>query len=284
MIRVGIYGAVLVVGVVAWIVRQIQSRRTQFNPLAFQPRLGPIVRTFRVAVSNGPQLVAQAAAQAPGMSVAQIIGDVVFVNSRPSVGRIDDGMGMFLRVISSSDENGWHLRFEGQPKSNIGATSEAQRGFAAVERDIRAVLGRMGFRSDDGLDSEVRPLSDAAMLQGPLAPAAVARPSAAMRVEINGQRLEVASLLAVGRAPVSPAVPGACVLAVNDALASKTHAYIGWDGHQSWIEDRGSTNGTSIESGSSIRALPSMARQPLSANDIVVIGEHRLTIRIENRG
>ena len=282
MIRLGIYGVVLVVGGVAWIIRQIQSRSTEFNPLAFQPRLGPIVRTFRVSVSNGPQLVAQAAAQAPGMSVARIIGEAVFVNSRPSVGRIDDGMGMFLRVISSSDESGWHLRFEGQPKSNIGATSEAQRGFAAVERDIRAVLGRMGFRSDDGLDGQARALSDGTMLKGP--PATVARPAAAMPVEINGQRLEVSSLLAVGRAPVSPAVPGACVLAVNDALASKTHAYIGWDGHQPWIEDRGSTNGTSIESGSSIRALPSMARQPLSANDIVVIGEHRLTIRIENRG
>lgn len=282
MIRLGIYGVVLVVGGVAWIIRQIQSRSTEFNPLAFQPRLGPIVRTFRVSVSNGPQLVAEAAAHAPGMSVARIIGEAVFVNSRPSVGRIDDGMGMFLRVISSSDESGWHLRFEGQPKSNIGAISEAQRGFAAVERDIRAVLGRMGFRSDDGLDGQARALSDGTMLQGP--PATVARPAAAMRVEVNGQRLEVASLLAVGRAPVPPAVPGACVLAVNDALASKTHAYIGWDGHQPWIEDRGSTNGTSIESGSSIRALASMARQPLSANDIVVIGEHRLTIRIENRG
>ena len=284
MMRQGINGVVLVIFGVAWIVRQVQSRSAEFNPLAFQPRLGPIVRTFRVSVSNGPQLVAQAAAQAPGMSVARIIGEAVFVNSRPSVGRIDDGMGMFLRVISSSDESGWHLRFEGQPKSNIGATAEAQRGFAAVERDIRAVLGRMGFRSDDGLDDQDRPPSGAVMLGGPLTPVAVTPPSAAMRVEINGQRLEVASLLAVGRAPVSPAVPGACILAVNDALASKTHAYIGWDGHQTWIEDRGSTNGTSIESGLLIRALPSMERQPLSANDVVVIGEHRLTIRIENRG
>ncbi|HQZ36152.1 MAG TPA: hypothetical protein PK020_17120 [Ilumatobacteraceae bacterium] len=157
MIKLSVYLTILVVLGIVWLVQQAQAHGRRPDPLLFRPVLGPIEHLYPVGIRNGSEVMAQAAQHVAGMSVASVSGDVLLLNSRPNVGRLDDGMGMLLRVTSWYLPDGWHVRIEGQPKASLAADASSRRGFVAVERQLRQSLAHMGYRLDDGLSNLAQP-------------------------------------------------------------------------------------------------------------------------------
>lgn len=133
MTRLVIYGIVLAVAGVVWLVQAAQAHGKRLDPATFRPVVGPIERVFLLPVSSAPQLIARAAGAVPGMSVAAVHGDVVYLNTRPHIGRLDDGAGLFVRVVSSCEGTRWRLRggstegvagesLDGEPRTRVRGT------------------------------------------------------------------------------------------------------------------------------------------------------------------
>ncbi len=294
MTKLALYGAILAIALVVWLVQQVQAHGRSLNPASFRPVVGPIERVIRADIRNGPQVLAGAAHHVAGASVAAVVGDVLFLNTRPNVARLDDGMGLFIRITSTYAADGWHLRFEAQPKASLSDNGSATRGLEAVERQIRQALGRMGYRADDGLSAPPAPqatfsapaapaplpTSPPAIPLGP--PARLATAAAVRRVVVESRGfttpLTVATTVAFGRDPVS--VDGGAVLALADPLASKTHAvlYNRVDGVV--VADLASTNGTELLRQGQLTRVPPNTFVSVVDGDAVVIGQHHLTIRI----
>ena len=96
----------------------------------------------------------------------------------------------------------------------------------------------------------------------------------------SGQRFELTARVLLGRNPVARADDGSaqCV-AVHDAGVSKTHLALGRSGDDAWLEDRGSTNGTTIlNSVGELVVVTDTQRIILSLPATVIIGDTRVTI------
>ena len=106
----------------------------------------------------------------------------------------------------------------------------------------------------------------------------VARP---IMVEMSsGQRFELTARVLLGRNPVARADDGSAQLvAVHDAGVSKTHLALGRSGDDAWLEDRGSTNGTTIlNSVGELVVVTDTQRIILSLPATMIIGDTRVTI------
>ena len=298
MTRLVIYGIVLAVAGVVWLVQAAQAHGKRLDPATFRPVVGPIERVFLLPVSSAPQLIARAAGAVPGMSVAAVHGDVVYLNTRPHIGRLDDGAGLFVRVVSSCEGTRWRLRVEGQPKASLGSLSTASRGLASVERQLRQALAKLGAIADDGL----------APVPGhpPPAPRALPSPTPSSRPFVHGASLSslpppvppsvhsrvvlqlsdpsgavlccTSRSVAVGRDPV--VVGGGDLLTVADPQASRTHAVLRVVERAVILNDLGSTNGTVVRRGGRDLAAEPRADVVLMTADVVMIGDQQLHISI----
>ena len=96
----------------------------------------------------------------------------------------------------------------------------------------------------------------------------------------SGQRFELTARVLFGRNPVARADDGSAQLvAVQDAGVSKTHLAVGRSGDDAWLEDRGSTNGTTIlNSVGELVVVTGTQRITLSLPATVIIGDTRVTI------
>jgi hypothetical protein len=119
----------------------------------------------------------------------------------------------------------------------------------------------------------------------PPAPAASPRATAVLRFD-TGQVVEVGgTTVVVGRNPLALATDGqARTVAVPDPghTVSKTHFACGQDDRGVWLEDRHSTNGTSVSDAMGRRAALAPGRRTLVTVDVTVtFGDHRakLTLR-----
>lgn len=96
----------------------------------------------------------------------------------------------------------------------------------------------------------------------------------------GNSRAVVANLL-VGRDPDARLAGDAEVWAVDDPelTVSKTHALLGVDGGELWIEDWNSTNGVAIRRGQELSVLQPRTRTPLRDGDVVEFGDFPVTVR-----
>jgi hypothetical protein len=120
----------------------------------------------------------------------------------------------------------------------------------------------------------------------PPAPAAPVRATAVLRFD-TGQVVEVGrGAVVVGRNPLALATDGqARAVAVPDPghTVSKTHFACGQDDRGVWLEDRHSTNGTSVIDAKGRRAALAPGRRTLVPVDVtVVFGDHRATLTLRS--
>lgn len=97
----------------------------------------------------------------------------------------------------------------------------------------------------------------------------------------SGERLTLTTALILGRDPSAPADAPADVYRWADMsrTMSKSHVRLEWDGHQVWITDLGSTNGTFVRgAGASTPLLPHQ-RTPVPTDVVIEVGDRVLTIR-----
>jgi hypothetical protein len=150
-------------------------------------------------------------------------------------------------------------------------------------------------RGRDPLDLARPPLDPAGLrAAAPAAPVAPSRGERADRLrEVppadsvslvfdTGERLEVATTLLVGRAPVNPDGGTHPLLPLPDLsrTVSKTHALLEWSGSVLWVTDLGSSNGTALVSPDGERQLllPGL-RGAAAAGWAVELGDRRVTVR-----
>jgi hypothetical protein len=160
-----------------------------------------------------------------------------------------------------------------------------------VRRTVTADLRR----GRDPLDLARPPLDPAGLrAAAPAAPVAPSRGERADRLrEVppadsvslvfdTGERLEVATTLLVGRAPVNPDGGTHPLLPLPDLsrTVSKTHALLEWSGSVLWVTDLGSSNGTALVSPDGERQLllPGL-RGAAAAGWAVELGDRRVTVR-----
>ena len=87
----------------------------------------------------------------------------------------------------------------------------------------------------------------------------------------DGRRLELTIPHLVGRNPTPrPDEPDAARVSVSDALLSKTHLGVGATGSLVWVEDRGSTNGTSVVDASGVSTTLTAHRRATFAPPFVI--------------
>ena len=94
----------------------------------------------------------------------------------------------------------------------------------------------------------------------------------------------VSDTLLVGRDPDPQLAPGAHVWVIQDdeLTVSKTHAMFGLDDSgRVWVEDLGSTNGTSVADSGGRRTLATHQRHVLEDRDELLIGELQVTVKRE---
>lgn len=97
----------------------------------------------------------------------------------------------------------------------------------------------------------------------------------------SGRREAVDQTLVVGRDPApSPADGRVALIAIDDSTmsVSKTHFAIGRDLDALWVEDRHSTNGVSVITGSDTTKLAPGVRSPLATGAVVRFGDRSLSV------
>lgn len=293
-----VIAVVLVVGGAFAAVQAVQAHGRQLDPATFQAAYF-VERQFHPVPAAPSSVVAAAAARVSGMRVVSSQGNVTFLNCRPNITRLDDGMGMFLRVVSTASGGAWNLRIEGQPKSRLAMSSDRRRGFLSIERQLRQAIAQLGHRVDDGLsavpvmsaiDVPPRPPASPSVSPPPVAPplpqvlASPQQPLTPRRVRAAVQHRDrswaVDRIVLVGRNPATTDGGVVHLLRIEDPLLSKNHVAFHLDGDAVSVEDRGSTNGTLIRSGGRERVARSGLKEPVVDGDAVLIGDQQLTVRI----
>lgn len=120
--------------------------------------------------------------------------------------------------------------------------------------------------------------------QGPQPPAA---PTATLQFS-TGDVAHVVGAVLIGRRPSrDPGEDADLTVAVDNGsrLLSRTHLRIEWHDGALWATDRASSNGTTIErSGAEPVELTPWKPFPLHHHDVVVLGDVRLTVSVEEHG
>ncbi|HRE03827.1 MAG TPA: FHA domain-containing protein [Ilumatobacteraceae bacterium] len=95
----------------------------------------------------------------------------------------------------------------------------------------------------------------------------------------DGRRMLIGSGLVFGRQPgPNPDLPAATLVPISDPSLSKTHASFGPTPTGVWVCDHQSTNGSTVEVGSSAAVCAPGARVEVPIGATVVLGEIRIPI------
>lgn len=108
-----------------------------------------------------------------------------------------------------------------------------------------------------------------------------ARSTAPGLVLDSGERLTLTTALILGRDPSAPADAPAEVYRWADMsrTMSKSHVRLEWDGHQVWVTDLGSTNGTFVRGAGAPTPLLPHQRTPVPTDVVLEIGDRVVTVR-----
>ena len=272
MITIVVLGVIGAVGLVSWIAAHTKGFS---DPSAFTPELRPIHRLFTTRSEDPVALLVRAVTGVRGAVVVQRCEGVLFVDVRPSAGRLDDGLGLHVRLTVAREPSGWSAVFDGARKVRTATVSTSQRALASFERQVRQQLAQGGIRAADGL-------GDAFEVSSP-APTSIAvslkSGSLGLRAsDGNTTPLDRATL--VGRDPAPRPTDGNLALvALAHQSVSKTHCCLTPTADGLVVEDRNSTNGTAVRhSGGEFARLTPGATGHVIAGSTLRLGEVILDI------
>ena len=135
LILLGVGAVAALVALVGWLMAHVRPA-----PAVVRDDVGPLVRTFPVPVGTLAQVVGTSIGGVRGASVARREGGDLIVTVRPSAGRLDDAMGLFVRIRLDARESGSAYVLTGQSRSPSALASRTDRALVAFERDLRMTM------------------------------------------------------------------------------------------------------------------------------------------------
>ena len=96
-----------------------------------------------------------------------------------------------------------------------------------------------------------------------------------------GMAFTLAGTTLIGRDPDASQVEGSAKWSIDDPerTVSKTHAVVGIEGDEAWIEDWNSTNGVLVRRGTSEIEVVTGARTTLADGDVILLGDLEVDVR-----
>lgn len=152
MIGVLILGFVGIVGLIAltgWILAHARPA-----PAVVRDELGPVVRTFQARPADLFDAVHRTLVQLRGVRVDAVDGTTVTCSVRPKAGRLDDAMGLFVRIRVEPASSGSQYRVTGMARSSVGLASSSARALVGFERELR-----MDMKRTSGIAAQIVPSS-----------------------------------------------------------------------------------------------------------------------------
>jgi hypothetical protein len=108
--------------------------------------LGPIYQAFPISAAHLGEVLRRQTHTMRGVRVIEDGPSSIVLSVRPSIGRLDDAMGLFVTIaVADSAGQGWY-KVTGQAKSRVGLVSSSRRALVEFERQLR-----MGMKHAEGL-------------------------------------------------------------------------------------------------------------------------------------
>lgn len=139
--------AVVIIGLIALYLAQGVRRGAASGLLehgslsSFEPKVGPIVHSFRGAPAEVHQALMHGVAQAPGATLVECDEDTLLVSTRPTP--MHGGHGLFVRMrLFSLDDEITTVVVEAQPKLGVVSATRATASLVQFDNDARMALRR----------------------------------------------------------------------------------------------------------------------------------------------
>jgi hypothetical protein len=137
-----VMGVSLVAAAYGWLMAHVRQA-----PASIVPTVGPIERSYD---ADGRTLRIAVESQIPrvrGARVARSDAHSLLVNVRPSIGRLDDAMGLFVQIlIVDLGAGSSSYRLTGRAKSGVAIQRSTAVALQSFERELR-----MGMKRDQGV-------------------------------------------------------------------------------------------------------------------------------------
>lgn len=132
-----IAGIGAVVALVGWALAHVRP-----VPAQVRDDLGPVVRSYAVPAAHLVQALRTTIGGLRGVQLAEDTGDVLTCNVRPRMSRLDDAMGLFVRIRIEATSTGSRYSVTGMAKSSIALSSSSESALVGFERDLRMAMKR----------------------------------------------------------------------------------------------------------------------------------------------
>lgn len=132
-----VLAAGLVTATIGWILA-----RTRPAPEVIRDDLGPIVQSYRVPPQHLHGALEQTLAAMRGTNIARRDSDALIISVRPSAARLDDGMGLFVRLRLQPAGAATRYILTGMCRSAVGDINTSQRALVSFDRDLRMTMQR----------------------------------------------------------------------------------------------------------------------------------------------
>ncbi len=142
-VPIPVAGIILVIAGVVWLYGAANARLRRTPNGQIKPVVGPIHRTYQTDFSALHSAIGRQIQQISGARVIASSGDSFDVDVRPSLARVDDGMGLFVRIeLLATAPSRTRCTVFGEPKSGLSLESSSRSALHGFERDLRMGLKR----------------------------------------------------------------------------------------------------------------------------------------------
>ena len=133
----------MVIGGVCWLYGALNARLRTKPTGEITAVVGPVHRTYMAETAALHAAVGREIGRVSGARVIQATQNSFDIDMRPSLARVDDGMGLFVRVeLMATGPGRTRCTVFAQPKSKWALDSSSASALRGFERDLRMGLKR----------------------------------------------------------------------------------------------------------------------------------------------